>query len=214
MYNHRVFQGFASVSHVIESGIGVPDPAELAQNQKKMNEKQILLEKEAKNDVTSVSEKARNTSEENRNETESSSTKDIPIDDGETMGGFKLGKLVSNVTRLVETTGNKHITYFLFYVFFPCIILVIFKSGNAVVTGGLDTLEEIGKRTMRVLQGEEDGKKRLSTLLREARDKIEENPPSSGFVEIATKKINPKFESLFDDFQGLNSTHVFYKYLK
>ncbi|XP_077297045.1 protein FAM114A2 [Arctopsyche grandis] len=175
----HVSQGFASVSHVIESGMGVPDPVELAQNQKKIIEKQILLEKEAKNNVTSVSEKAQNSSEVNSNETVSSPSENIPIVYGDTMGVSKLGKLVSNVTKLVETTGN------------------------AVVTGGLDTLEEIGKRTMRVLQGEEDGKKRLSTLLREARDKIEETPPSAGFVESATKKTNPKFESLFDDFQGL-----------
>lgn len=71
---------------------------------------------------------------------------------------------------------------------------------SAVVVGGLDTLEEIGKRTMRVLQGEEDGKKRLSTLLREARDRADEPKPTEN-PEIVVKKF-PVFETLFDDFQG------------
>lgn len=78
------------------------------------------------------------------------------------------------------------------------------KLGSAVVTGGLDTLEEIGKRTIRVLQGEEDGKKRLSTILKEARDRFEESPPENAPIENSSKKTCPKFEALFDDFQGKN----------
>lgn len=81
------------------------------------------------------------------------------------------------------------------------------------MTGGLDTLEAIGKKTMEVLQEGDPGlmKKRafftselekpiLSQVLREAKEKAEAIERTTEERELA-RKVH--FESLFDDYQGL-----------
>ena len=106
--------------------------------------------------------------------------------------GFGLNNLVqgvSQITKLVETTSNK------------------------VITGGLDTLETIGKKTMEVLQESDPGLKKkraflslhddkpiLSQILREAKEKAENESKERQQTHI-TKK--PNYELLFDDHQGL-----------
>ncbi|XP_011878063.1 PREDICTED: protein FAM114A2 isoform X2 [Vollenhovia emeryi] len=105
---------------------------------------------------------------------------------------FGLGNLmsgVSSITKLVESTGSK------------------------VMTGGLDTLEAIGKKTMEVLQDGDPGLKKkraffmneserpnLSQILREAKKKAETEEKTIEERELA-RKVH--FESLFDDYQGL-----------
>lgn len=102
-------------------------------------------------------------------------------------GNLLLG--VSSITKLVESTGSK------------------------VMTGGLDTLEAIGKKTMEVLQDGDPGLKKkraffmndtdkpiLSQILREAKEKAENKEKTLEERELA-RKIH--FESLFDDYQGL-----------
>lgn len=96
---------------------------------------------------------------------------------------------VSSITKLVESTGSK------------------------VMTGGLDTLEAIGKKTMEVLQEGDPGLKKkraffmsepekpnLSQILREAKEKAETEEKTIEERELA-RKVH--FESLFDDYQGL-----------
>lgn len=96
---------------------------------------------------------------------------------------------VSSITRLVESTGNK------------------------VMTGGLGTLEAIGKKTMEVLQEGDPGLKKkraffmqeadkpiLSQILREAKEKAETEEKTLEEKQLA-RKVH--FESLFDDNQGL-----------
>lgn len=105
---------------------------------------------------------------------------------------FGFGNLmsgVSSITKLVESTGSK------------------------VMTGGLDTLEAIGKKTMEVLQDGDPGLKKkraffmnepekpnLSQILREAKEKAETEEKTIEERELA-RKVH--FESLFDDYQGL-----------
>ena len=96
---------------------------------------------------------------------------------------------VSSITKLVESTGTK------------------------VITGGLGTLETIGKKTMEVLQEGDPGLKKkraffrnesdkpiLSKILREAKEKAEVEEATLEEKEM-TRKVH--FESLFDDYQGL-----------
>nr|CAI5862325.1 unnamed protein product [Callosobruchus analis] len=109
--------------------------------------------------------------------------------------GFGLGNLgnlvsgVSNLTKFVEETGNK------------------------VISGGLDTLETIGKKTMEVLQDGDPGLKKkrqflkleqekpiLSQVLREAKEKAEQENQSYQQKHIVKKK---NYETLFDDHHGL-----------
>lgn len=105
---------------------------------------------------------------------------------------FGLGNImsgVSSITKLVELTGSK------------------------VMTGGLDTLEAIGKKTMEVLQDGDPGLKKkraffmnetdkpiLSQILREAKERAETEERTME-ERILSRKVH--FETLFDDYQGL-----------
>lgn len=81
------------------------------------------------------------------------------------------------------------------------------------MTGGLDTLEAIGKKTMEVLQEGDPGLKKkrafflnemekpiLSQVLREAKEKAETIEKT---ITEKQKMRKIHFESLFDDYQGL-----------
>lgn len=117
---------------------------------------------------------------------------DSPERENSSYSSFGFGSImsgVSSITKLVELTGTK------------------------VMTGGLDTLEAIGKKTMEVLQDGDPGLKKkraffmneadkpiLSQVLREAKEKAESEEKTIEERELA-RKVH--FESLFDDYQGL-----------
>ncbi|GBP17735.1 Protein FAM114A2 [Eumeta japonica] len=128
--------------------------------------------------------------------------KTIPVDYGFENGPrirteSETGSEIENGTRVENECGDG----------------VIIKRSK-VITGGLDTLETIGKKTMEVLQDGDPGlvKKKamlgldagdkpvLSQLLREAKEKAEEED------RIREEKREAKevhYETLFDDFEGL-----------
>ena len=96
---------------------------------------------------------------------------------------------MSSISKLVESTSSK------------------------VISGGLDTLETIGKKTMEVLQEGDPGlrnkrafllndadKPILSQVLREAKEKADIEKKSLEEKELL-RKVH--LESLFDDYQGL-----------
>ncbi|XP_076237017.1 protein FAM114A2 isoform X2 [Calliopsis andreniformis] len=119
-------------------------------------------------------------------------TNDDKPEQVEEQSSFGFGNLisgVSSITKLVETTGSK------------------------VMSGGLDTLEAIGKKTMEVLQDGDPGLKKkraffvneaekpiLSQVLREAKEKAETIEKT---IEEKQQMRKVHFESLFDDYQGL-----------
>ncbi|CAG9854230.1 unnamed protein product [Phyllotreta striolata] len=150
---NQVSQGFTTV---LETGIGIPDPKELAKQDR-------------------IIEEHINESEGNRGNL------------GFGFSNFVSG--VSHLTKFVENTGTK------------------------VITGGLDTLETIGKKTMEVLQEGDPGLKNkrallkldkekptLSQMLREAKERSETDNQILK-EENYKKKIN--YETLFDDYHGL-----------
>nr|XP_003707147.1 PREDICTED: protein FAM114A2 [Megachile rotundata]XP_012149572.1 PREDICTED: protein FAM114A2 [Megachile rotundata]XP_012149573.1 PREDICTED: protein FAM114A2 [Megachile rotundata]XP_012149574.1 PREDICTED: protein FAM114A2 [Megachile rotundata] len=125
-------------------------------------------------------------------EKENSANDDVKEETPEEQSIFGFGNLISgmsSITKLVESTGSK------------------------VMSGGLDTLEAIGKKTMEVLQDGDPGLKKkraffmneidkpnLSQVLREAKEKAESVEKT---VEEKQKLRKVHFESLFDDYQGL-----------
>lgn len=152
------------VSSVIESNIGVPDPAEIVQQQR--------AEKRLKSLDTPSSDAA----------------DDARTDDDAKEKLITLGSLVSNVTQI----------------------------SNRVISGGLDTLEGIGKKTMTILQESDPGlmnkrkllgldndKPVLSQVLREAKEKSEESERNMKLAQRKQYKKQLHFETLFDDFHGL-----------
>lgn len=87
---------------------------------------------------------------------------------------------------------------------------------NRVISGGLDTLEGIGKKTMTILQENDAGlisKRRLlgldnpkpvlSQVLREAKEKSEEMEKTMNLSQKRSFRKQLHFETLFDDFHGL-----------
>ncbi|XP_055545711.1 protein FAM114A2 [Wyeomyia smithii] len=90
------------------------------------------------------------------------------------------------------------------------------QISSKVLTGGLDTLEGIGKKTMTILQENDPGllSKRkllgmgndgvvLSQVLREAKEKTEEREKNLKQVQKHLYKKKLHFETLFDDYHGL-----------
>lgn len=165
----QVSQG---LSTVIESSMGVPDPEELA----RINQ-QEFYEQLNDNERTAVSE--------NNNPSLS----------------FGLGNLVSGVSQITRMPGVSQITK------------IVETTGTKVINSGLVTLETIGKKTAEILQEGDPGLKKkraflqisqdkpvLSQLLREAKEKAEEE--NKIFEQKhSVKKAN--YESIFDDHQGL-----------
>lgn len=84
--------------------------------------------------------------------------------------------------------------------FIPLTNLVtgVTQMSSKVITGGLDTLEGIGKKTFTMIQEnvQDTDRKGLSDILHEA--KIENSP-----VESKPKEKLPQFDIMFDDYQGL-----------
>lgn len=87
---------------------------------------------------------------------------------------------------------------------------------NRVISGGLDTLEGIGKKTMTILQENDAGliskrkllgldneKPVLSQVLREAKEKSEESEKTMKLTQKKLYKKQLHFETLFDDYHGL-----------
>ncbi|XP_039295360.1 protein FAM114A2 [Nilaparvata lugens] len=87
------------------------------------------------------------------------------------------------------------------------------QLGTKVLSGGLDTLETLGKKTMEVLQDgdpglrkkralffQDDDKPVLSQILREAKETAEKSDKMEEEKQAA-KRVH--LESLFDDYQGL-----------
>ncbi|GAB0097429.1 protein FAM114A2 [Sergentomyia squamirostris] len=151
------------LSSVIESGIGVPDPAELARAQKEEIAKRGEVESEGS--ITPASETSDTSKKSDR-----------------------FGQIVSGVQQI----------------------------GNKVITGGLDTLEGIGKKTMTILQENDPGllNKRkmlgleterpvLSQILREAKEKTEETERQMKQMHKHLYRKQLHFETLFDDYCGL-----------
>uniref|UniRef100_A0A8C5LK24 Family with sequence similarity 114 member A1 n=1 Tax=Leptobrachium leishanense TaxID=445787 RepID=A0A8C5LK24_9ANUR len=86
---------------------------------------------------------------------------------------------------------------------------VVQNTGKTVLTGGLDALEFIGKKTMNVLAESDPGFKRtktlmqrtasLSQMLREAKEKEKRR-----LAEQVTDEKTAHYGVLFDDYQGLS----------
>ncbi|CAG9128841.1 unnamed protein product [Plutella xylostella] len=169
---NQVSQG---ITTVLESGIGAPDPAELARQNAELQRAQS-------------GDSEPNTTKSTQDKPPRSEAPDSRASEGD--ASFPFGSLISGVTKFVETTGTK------------------------VISGGLDTLETIGKKTMEVLQDGDPGlaKKRamlgldpgdkpvLSQLLREAKERADEED------QVREEKREAKevhYETLFDDYEGL-----------
>uniref|UniRef100_A0A3Q1F9D3 Family with sequence similarity 114 member A2 n=1 Tax=Acanthochromis polyacanthus TaxID=80966 RepID=A0A3Q1F9D3_9TELE len=90
---------------------------------------------------------------------------------------------------------------------------VVQSTGKTVITGGLDALEFIGKKTMDVIAEGDPGFKKtkglmnrnatLSQVLREAKEREEQQTAEKDSTD-SEKKVVAHYGMLFDEFQGLS----------
>uniref|UniRef100_H3CQA8 Family with sequence similarity 114 member A2 n=1 Tax=Tetraodon nigroviridis TaxID=99883 RepID=H3CQA8_TETNG len=91
---------------------------------------------------------------------------------------------------------------------------VVQSTGKTVITGGLDALEFIGKKTMDVIAEGDPGFKKtkglmirnstLSQVLREAKQREELQTAAEEDKSESDKKVVAHYGMLFDEFQGLS----------
>ncbi|XP_032390571.1 protein FAM114A2 [Etheostoma spectabile] len=148
---------------------------------------QVIEKAETSLGIPSPTELSAQVDEEKKQQGETSET-DRAADDGSAAAGSAMGML-SSLTSVVQNTGK------------------------TVITGGLDALEFIGKKTMDVIAEGDPGFKKtkglmirnstLSQVLREAKER-EELQTADEEVSESHKKAAAHYGMLFDEFQGLS----------
>ncbi|XP_035998693.1 protein FAM114A2 [Fundulus heteroclitus] len=149
---------------------------------------QVIEKAETSLGIPSPTELSTKVEEEEKQQGEGSSEVEKAATDGPSPVGSAMGML-SSLTSVVQTTGK------------------------TVISGGLDALEFIGKKTMDVIAEGDPGFKKtkglmhrnatLSQVLREAKEREELQTAEDGSSD-AEKKVVAHYGMLFDEFQGLS----------
>uniref|UniRef100_A0A336M847 CSON006332 protein n=1 Tax=Culicoides sonorensis TaxID=179676 RepID=A0A336M847_CULSO len=174
-----------NLSSALDTGI-IPQPEEMAKIVKK--DEDITRQR-----TSSVSSQKSRQSKESSVEPENK--QETPMSSEETGCSRK-----SSVESLPESESNFKEKLRRPTSFIPLTNIVsgVTQMSSKVITGGLDTLEGIGKKTFTMIQENvhDVDRKGLSDILNEA--KIENSP-----VEVKVKEKLPQFEIMFDDHGGL-----------
>ncbi|XP_029375058.1 protein FAM114A2 [Echeneis naucrates] len=149
---------------------------------------QVIEKAETSLGIPSPTELSAQVEEEHKQQAEASSETDKATGDGPSAIGGAMGMLTS-LSSVVQSTGK------------------------TVITGGLDALEFIGKKTMDVIAEGDPGFKKtkglmirnstLSQVLREAKER-EELQTAETESSDSEKKVVAHYGMLFDEFQGLS----------
>ncbi|TMS14046.1 Protein FAM114A2 [Larimichthys crocea] len=149
---------------------------------------QVIEKAETSLGIPSPTELSAQAEEEQKEQGEASSQTDRAAGEGSVAMGSAMGMLTS-LTSVVQSTGK------------------------TVITGGLDALEFIGKKTMDVIAEGDPGFKKtkglinrnstLSQVLREAKER-EELQQTAEKESDSEKKVVAHYGMLFDEFQGLS----------
>lgn len=150
---------------------------------------QVIEKAETSLGIPSPTELSAQVKEEQKEPGESSSETDKAAGDGSAAMGSAMGML-SSLTSVVQSTGK------------------------TVISGGLDALEFIGKKTMDVIAEGDPGFKKtkglmirnstLSQVLRDAKDREELLQTADKDFSDSEKKVVAHYGMLFDEFQGLS----------
>ncbi|XP_026228837.1 protein FAM114A2 [Anabas testudineus] len=149
---------------------------------------QVIEKAETSLGIPSPTELSTQVEDEQQQQGDASSDTDAAVGDGSSAVGSAMGML-SSLTSVVQNTGK------------------------TVITGGLDALEFIGKKTMDVIAEGDPGFKKtkglmnrnatLSQVLREAKER-EEQQTAEEESSDSEKKVVAHYGMLFDEFQGLS----------
>ncbi|KAJ8298544.1 hypothetical protein KUTeg_025075 [Tegillarca granosa] len=203
-FTHQVGEGFNTIMDTVETSLGAPSPEELLLLQG-IKEKDEEVIKTAPEDTSidraediikkQEEENTEEKSEESEKESEKSSSASGTSSGGG--GGWFSGWGMSSLTSVVQNTTN-----------------IVQNKSKDLVSGGLDVLETIGKKTMDVIKDHDPGlkvtkglfltdkgdKQSLSSLLREAKEEAAKKVEQEKEFE-ETRKAH--FGCMFDEYQGL-----------
>ncbi|CAH1777748.1 unnamed protein product [Owenia fusiformis] len=200
-FTNQLEEGFSTVLETVESSLGVPDPDEIARIQKAKNESPV---NEDSNGAVSSTSDADEENEEEEDVVAKQPEKAAPVeedkaaakpekekDNDDWFGSWGL----SSINKVVEKTVN-----------------TVEKTGMTLVSGSIDVLETVGKKTYDVVTKPDPGLKKtrqmldggdkpnLSSMLRQAKD---ENEQRSKMEEEDAEARQAHFGTLFDEYKGL-----------
>ncbi|KAL4230102.1 hypothetical protein ACF0H5_010487 [Mactra antiquata] len=199
-FTNQVGEGFNTVLETVESTLNMPNPEELARQNTADNNQDddndvSKPEKDGNKTVPKEEEKSPSLSKDGEpdktaeDKTETSNQSAADKGSSESSSGWFSSWGVSNITKMVESTSKN------------------------LVTGSLDVLETLGKKTFDVINEHDPGlrkaraflhdqgdKPNLSAILRDAKEQEEVRVQHEKETEEARKA---HFGSLFDDYQGL-----------
>ena len=175
----------------VESSLGVPDPEELARIQHERRQEREAERHQCSEVLTQDIERdSKDKEQEEHQEKQESIKESIKEENGSWLTGWGVSQLSSVVHKTADVVNK------------------VGDSSKTLVTGSLDVLEAIGKKTYEVVAEGEHGvkqlskgeKSNLSSLLREAAEEAEKKAKQEEqFVEARKSH----FGAQFDDNQGV-----------
>ncbi|OWF53898.1 protein FAM114A2-like [Mizuhopecten yessoensis] len=187
--------GLNTLMDAVETSMGAPSPAELAEMKK-----QGKVEAEAPENTTMDREKEEGDHQENEEKEEQKTgvNKTSPVREDKGAGGSWFSSWgMSSLTSVVQNTTN-----------------IVQNTSNALVTGSLDVLENIGKKTYDVIKDHDPGLRKTKEVLFHRGDKPNLSQILRDAKEDSVKRIEMEKESdearkahfgfMFDEYQGLS----------
>ncbi|GFN81583.1 protein fam114a2-like [Plakobranchus ocellatus] len=219
-FTHQVGDGLSTIMDTVESSLGVPDPesvgevykiaqtvsSEAPESENVMNqtteEKVITSEEELEAQVKDV--KAQSKNEKAEDTGQNTSTQSVTPNEG---SGWFASWGVGDLAKKVQDTGKSLAAKG------QTLMTEGFDAVEHLAAGGIDVLENIGKKTYNTLAEHDPAlrktrqfltprgnKPNLSSTLREAKDQAEMKQKQD---EANQEALKAHFGTLFDDYQGL-----------
>ncbi|KAK3790071.1 hypothetical protein RRG08_038767 [Elysia crispata] len=216
-FTHQVGDGLTTIMDTVESSLGVPDPNTLAEEDKDKDvesletaKKEDVIDDEKKDKTELLKENQESERAERKSEEETKDTgQDVSPEPTASGGGnswfasWGVGDLAKKMQDTGKSLAAKGQT----------LMTEGFDAVEHLAAGGIDVLENIGKKTYNTLAEHDPALRRtrqflaprgdkpnLSSSLREARDQAEQQQKQD---EANQEALKAHFGTLFDDYQGL-----------
>ncbi|KAK0060700.1 protein FAM114A2 [Biomphalaria pfeifferi] len=213
-FTHQVGDGLSTIIDSVESSLGIPDPEDVAKDKSATEAGQspadttsaITSQPEETAAVESENVKTQATDKTIDKEPESTEEEEKK-DKNNGGGGWFLNWGVSDLAKKVTNTGKSLASKG------QTLMSEGFDAVENLAAGGIDVLETIGKKTYNTLSEHDpafrktrdflspkSNKPNLSSVLREAKDRAEQEAEK---VKENEEAMKAHFGTLFDDYQGL-----------
>ncbi|KAI8797706.1 protein FAM114A2 [Biomphalaria glabrata] len=212
-FTHQVGDGLSTIIDSVESSLGIPDPEDLAKDKSATEAGQSpedttsAITSQPEETVAVESENVKTQETDQTIDKESESTQEEEKKDKNNGGGWFSNWGVSDLAKKVTDTGKSLASKG------QTLMSEGFDAVENLAAGGIDVLETIGKKTYNTLSEHDpafrktrdflspkSNKPNLSSVLREAKDRAEQEAEK---VKENEEAMKAHFGTLFDDNQGL-----------